>query len=125
MTMARLAAAPSFWDWRPPSQAILSSVHSGKPVFAVASGLSTALFADGFDLRRRNVQEFQELLVFFRGGAFEFGVPAVHLFFRETARTHDGNPLFLRNHVCLSQRPRAQQFQNGVLVGPQRFDFGV
>ena len=63
--------------------------------------------------------------MFLRGGAFEFGVPAVHLLFRETAGTHDGNPFFFRDHVCLSQRPRAQQLQNGMLMGAQRFNFGV
>src|SRR5690348_11315005 len=49
------------------------------------SGPGTAAFADGLDLRRRYVEELQKFLVFLGRGAFELGVPAMHLLLGESA----------------------------------------
>ena len=50
-----------------------------------ASSAFEAVFADGLNLRRRDVEELKEFLVFRWGGALEFSVPAMHLFFGEAA----------------------------------------
>ena len=71
------------------------------------------------------MQEFEELLVFFGRGGFEFSVPALHLVFGESAGLHDGDPLLLGDHVCLSQSPGPQQTNDGLLVGAELVDLGV
>ena len=48
-----------------------------------------AVFANGRDFFRRYVQELQKLLMFLWCGAFELGMPAVHLFIAEPACLHD------------------------------------
>src|SRR6516162_4625658 len=54
--------------------------------------------ANLFHLGGRNMQEFQQLLVFRRRGLFKFTLPAVHLLLGEARCSHNLDPLLLRNH---------------------------
>ena len=51
------------------------------------SGANSALFANGCDFCRGDVQEFEKFLVLRRGGPFEFNVPTIHLLTRESTLT--------------------------------------
>src|SRR5271165_4849783 len=83
-----------------------SSGHCGSystirilPSGAMAAGvLSTAPRADAAKLIGRNVQEFQEFLVFVGRAFLELFVPSTHIGFTESGGLHDGHPFLFRHH---------------------------
>ncbi len=86
--------------------------------------LFPAPFTNRLDFFRRDVQEFQELLVLFRRRAFELRVPAAHIVFAESGAAHYFYPLFFRNHRHSLQAARLlEQPRDGPLMFAQRFDF--
>ncbi len=51
------------------------------------------------DLPGRNLEEFEELLVFGRSRSFELHVEPVHVLVGQSSRAHDGNELIFGQHL--------------------------